>query len=107
MKNRRRQFGIRRLMVLTAAVAVVITISLRIDAPRLAQGVLAVYFISLVGWAVMRGPTVCANLAEVLEQRRQLKQRRIELESKAQELKRTRAITKSTDDYTFRRYVEP
>ena len=102
MKNIRLQFGTRRLIALTSAVAVVMAMSIRIDAPALTQVVLAAYFMFFVGWAVMRGPSVYANLVEVGSLRRKLKDRRCELESEALELRRISEIAKSADDSNCR-----
>jgi hypothetical protein len=86
------QFGIGRLIILTSAVAVVMAVSMRIDASQFAQWILTGYLMFFVGWTVMRGPDMYAKIRETREQRRKLKQRRHELESDAAKLQRTRKI---------------
>ena len=73
------QFGIGRLMVLTSIVALVMTVSIRISAPIIAQALFACYAIFMAGWAVMRGPKIVAELIEVNGKRKQVAQRREEL----------------------------
>ena len=92
------QFGIRRLIVLTLAVAVITAFSVRIDVPKLGQLVLATYCMFLVGWTVLRGPAVCADLLEARRRHRQLKERRRELESEVRELRRQRDKVRAVDD---------
>ncbi|MEO8495930.1 MAG: hypothetical protein ABI614_12720 [Planctomycetota bacterium] len=92
------QFGIGRLIVLTSAVAVVMAVSIRIDAPQFAQWVFAAYFAMLVGWAVMRGPSVYAKIIEARSRRREVQQRRNELESEASELRKNGKIAESSGD---------
>ena len=74
------KFGIGRLMVLTSVVAIAMTISIRFHASILSQGLFAVYLVTLAGWAVIRGPTVVADLKEINSKRRKLQERRLELE---------------------------
>jgi hypothetical protein len=84
------QFGIGRLIILTSAVAVVMAVSIRLDVPQVAQWMFAGYLAFFVGWAVMRGPDMYANLCVAREKRRKLKQHRSELESEAAKLRRGR-----------------
>jgi hypothetical protein len=84
-KKTRMQFGIGRLMVLTATVAVIMTIAVRINAPKIAQGLLVGYLFFIAIWAVVRGPGVVSGLADVNQRRRQLKRRRIDLEREMQQ----------------------
>ncbi|HUG67591.1 MAG TPA: hypothetical protein VMM76_07560 [Pirellulaceae bacterium] len=86
-KNIQFQFGIRRLIILTSAVAVVMAVSVRLDAPQVAQWAFAAYLALFVGWAVMRGPNMYAKFIEARARRHQLMQRRSELESEAAELR--------------------
>ena len=97
VKTSQFQFGIGRLIVLTSAVAVVMAISVRLDAPQFAQWVFAGYLVFFVGWVVMRGPNMYAKLVEARGQRRQLKRRRSELETEAAELRRCNEIVKPVD----------
>jgi hypothetical protein len=92
------QFGIGRLIILTSAVAVVMAVSIRLDAPQFAQWCFAGYLAFFVGWAVMRGPEMYAKLCVAREKRRKLKQRRGELESEAAELRQTSKIAQSSEN---------
>ncbi len=96
--NIRFQFGIARLIILTTVIAVVIAISIRIDAPKLTQGIVAAYFLFVVVWVVMRGPTVAAGLTDVYRRRGKLKDRRAELEREVLGQKRNRDVVRSADD---------
>ena len=98
MRPGRFQFGIRRLFVLTFAVAVVVMISKSVFLPRFAQGLIAIYLLCLVGWAVMRGPTVYADLLELHRLRCKIKERRHKLEGEALKMKRLSRGAKSVDD---------
>jgi len=77
-------------MVLTALVAVIMTIAVRINAPKIAQGLLAGYLILFALWVVMRGPSVIADLADVNKRRRQLQQRRSDLQREVMQLRQGR-----------------
>ena len=79
-KQAKGQFGIGRLMVLTAAVAVIMSVAVRLNAPRIAQGLLVGYLFFFALWAVMRGPRVYADFVDLNRRRRQIKQRRSDLE---------------------------
>lgn len=92
------QFGIGRLIVLTSAVAVVMAVSIRIDAPQIAQWVFAAYFAVLVGWAVMRGPIAYAKIIEARNRRREVEQRRNELETEASEWRKNSKTAESVDE---------
>lgn len=94
MKSKRFQFGIGRLIILTSAVAVVMAVSIRLNAPQFAQWCFAGYLVFFVVWAVMRGPDLYAKIRDIRDRRRMLKQRRGELESEATELRRTSKNTK-------------
>lgn len=98
VKNTQFQFGIRRLIILTSAVAVVMAVSVRLDAPQVAQWAFASYLAFFVGWAVMRGPNMYADFVETRARRRQLMQRRSELESEAAELRRASELAKSVEE---------
>ncbi len=85
--NDRFQFGIRRLMVLALAVAVVLSISVRIGTSPIPQVLFAVWLGSIVGWAIIRGPRVCAKLAAARLAILSIKERRAELEREARDAK--------------------
>ena len=84
------QFGIRRLLILTIAVAVISAVASRINAPMLFQTVVAAYFIFLIGWAVMRVPSIWTNFSKLRERSRQLKERRVESLQEARKAKQFR-----------------
>jgi hypothetical protein len=92
------QFGIGRLMILTSAIAVVMAISIRIDAPQIAQWAFTVSLALMVAWMVMRGPGVYAKIIEARNRRRKGEQRRNELEAEATELRRNGEIADSGDE---------
>jgi len=94
----RYQFSIRRLLILTSVVAVVMAVSIRLGASQVMQGLFAAYFVFLAGWAVMRGPNVYANLVAARRRRSKLKERRLALESQALDRGRTGEIAKAGDD---------
>ena len=94
IKNDRFQYGIGRLIVLTSVVAIAMTISVRINVPRLTQGLFAVYLALLAGWAVMRGPTVVSGLMAVNVKRRKLLEHRAKLE---RELCHRKSVDKPND----------
>ena len=91
-------------MILTSAVAVIMAVSVQLDAPHVARWAFAGYLAFFAGWAVMRGPNMYTKLIESRDRRRKLKQRRGELESEAAELRRDSRIAKPGDDAadTFR-----
>ncbi len=91
------QFGIGRLIILTSAVAVVMAVSIRIDAPQFAQWVFAAYLLMFVGWAVMRGPSVYANVAEARDRNHKLMDRRSELDAEASELRKLSRVAETAD----------
>ena len=93
--NPRVQFGIGRLMVMTAAVAVIMTISIRINAPLIAQGLLAGYLFFFAIWAIVRGPSVLADLGYLNRRRRQLKQQREDLERELKQARHRLAVMPS------------
>ena len=97
MKSKRFQFGIRRLIALTTAVAVVMAICVRIDASQFVKWVFAGYLTVFVAWAVMRGPNVFDKLREVREQRRKVEQSRDELKSEAGELRQASTTAKASE----------
>ena len=74
------QFGVGRLLALTAAVAVVTAVAVQFNRSQLAQAIGAVYLASLVVWLFMRGPTVYRNLADVRTRMQDMKRRRAALE---------------------------
>ena len=74
-------------MVLARAVAVVLSISIRIGTSPIAQVLFAVWFGSTVGWAIIRGPRVCAKLAAARMAILSIKERRAELEREALDAK--------------------
>ena len=64
----RYQFGVRRLLVLTTAVAFVLAIVLQFGGTTydqglqaVVQGTLAVYLLTVISWAILRGPTSIVN----------------------------------------------
>ena len=89
------QFGIRSLLILTTAVAVIIAMSIRIDAPTLFQALVAGYFIFFVGWMIMRVPTLYRNFSELRKRWRQLKRHRIESELDASKRKTSADVARS------------
>jgi hypothetical protein len=89
-KRPRGQFGIGRLMVLTTVVAVIMTIAVRINAPQVAQGLLVGYLLFFAFWAVIRGPSIYADLTDINKRRRQIKQRRSDLERELEVRKKYR-----------------
>ncbi len=99
----RLQFGIRRLLALTFGVAVVMAIVVRVALPAEIYGVLirwilGGYLLFMVAWVVVRGPSVYAKVAGARSRRRDLQQRRDELEQEVVELRRASDIAKSIDD---------
>ncbi len=89
-KQAKGQFGIGRLMVLTASVAVIMSLAVRLNAPRIAQGLLVGYLLFFALWAVMRGPRVYADFVDLNRRRRQIKQQRSDLEREFSIRKRNR-----------------
>ena len=81
-------------MVLTSVVAIAMTIAIRIDAPRLMQAFFAIYLVLLAGWTVMRGPTVVSGLITINAKRRNLLERRAELE---RQLRHRKSVDKPSD----------
>jgi hypothetical protein len=76
MARRPYQFSIVRLLVLTTAVAIVISVARALSITLPGQIVLGFYFGALAVWAVMRWPDVYASLLDVRRRRRAiLKQR--------------------------------
>jgi hypothetical protein len=85
VNDTRFQFGIRRLLVLLLmAVAVVTALAVRSSGHPAFRAVLAAYFILIIGWAVMRLPTVWRSMADVRRRSRRLKHRRSKLEKDTQ-----------------------
>lgn len=95
--SNRIQFGIGRLMVLTTLVAVCMAISVRFHSPTVAQGIFAVYLIFVAGWAVVRGPTLFADLVVVNKKLRQVKAQRAELERELHQRRRAHYSKESID----------
>ncbi len=87
----RGQFGIGRLMVLTAVVAVIMTIAVRLNAPKIMQGLLVGYLFFFAIWAVIRGPSVYADLVDVSAKRRRILRKRRDLERELDARKNNRA----------------
>lgn len=89
-------------MLLTSVVAVIMTIAIRINAPKIAQGLFAGYLVFFGFWIVIRGPRVFAELMDVNARRRQLKQRRTDMERELIQLRQIRYASdikrKSNDD---------
>ena len=83
------QFGTGRLIALTTVVAVIMAITMRLNAPHVAQIVLGAYFTFFASWIVMRGPSIYANWFELRKRRQEIKDRRRKLEGEASELRRT------------------
>ena len=81
------QFGIRRLLILTTVAAVVSAWAAHHNAPVFLQAVLAAYLMIFTGWVIMRVPSIWDKHSALRERWRQVKQRRIELETTALQAK--------------------
>ena len=75
MRLDRFQFGIRRLLILTTAVGLIIAVVIRI-VPDLFRPAVAAYFF-LASWIIMRSPYVYGRLSELRMQMRQVKPQNI------------------------------
>lgn len=75
MKKTRFQFGVRRLIVLTVVVAIIMAAAIRLEAPTFFRALVIGYFAVLCVWVVMRWPAV-----ELARRRRYLAERRDQLE---------------------------
>ncbi len=82
-RSDRFQFGIRRLLILTTAVGIIIAVVIRIDARNLFRPVVAAYLIFLVGWIIMRLPHVYARFSELRMRSRHVKKHRRDVERDA------------------------
>jgi len=74
-------------MVLALAVAVVLSISVRVGTSPIAQVLFAVWFGLIVGWVIIRGPRVCAKLVAARLAILSFKERHAELEREAMDAK--------------------
>jgi membrane protein YdbS with pleckstrin-like domain len=77
------QFGIRRMLVLTTAVAVIFALSARINVPWLVQSVVAGYFIFLSVWIIMRVPSLYRRFCELRKRSHQIAEHRLTLKREA------------------------
>ena len=69
------QFGIRRLLLLTTAVAIIIALLIRIDAPLFVQAGAAAF----TSWIIMRGPRLVSIFSQLRKRSHQLAQQRATL----------------------------
>jgi hypothetical protein len=81
------QFTIRRLLVLTTAVAAVIGGVWATPLPEFARMLLGAYFLVIVGYEIVRGPSRNAGFEELRNRREQLATRRRELMRETEELR--------------------
>ncbi|MBI3462363.1 MAG: hypothetical protein HY000_04790 [Planctomycetes bacterium] len=86
----RRQFGVRRLLVMILACGVVLALARATRAPLLFQAAIAIYLGSLAIYAVVRIPWVYLVLRRQTSGWRRLKQHRQELEAEMAEAARHR-----------------
>ena len=98
VKNVRFQFGIFRMIVLTTATALVLAVSIRIDAHRITQGIAGAYLLAVVYWLIMRGPIVFGRLADTYKRRGSIRVRRLELEREIQLKRQAYESRGLTDD---------
>jgi hypothetical protein len=92
------QFTVRRLLLLTTAVAAVIGGVWATPLPELARIVLGVYLLVIVGYEIVRGPSRNAAFKDLRIRREQLARRRREMLCEAEDLRRrcrTRAAAKT------------
>jgi hypothetical protein len=82
------QFSLRRLLFLSAAVAVALALARWMDASPEAQAIVGGYLTLLVIWSAMRWPAVRANLREVRERRKRILEERRRLLIAAKDMKR-------------------
>ena len=75
-RSERFQFGIRRLLILTTMVGLIIAVVIRIDALSLFRPVVAAYFIFLASWTIMRLPHVYGKFSDLRKRSRQVKKHR-------------------------------
>jgi hypothetical protein len=64
------QFTVRRLIGLTAAVAAVTAIAVRLDLQQVTRFALGSYCIVLISWCILRGPSLLAHWSELRGRRR-------------------------------------
>jgi hypothetical protein len=82
------QFTVRRLLVVTTAVAAVVAGVWATPLPDFARFTLCVYFLVMIGYEVVRGPSRNAEFRELRERRAQIVERRQALLREAEELRR-------------------
>jgi len=75
------QFGILRLVILTAACAGVCALTRLIDAPLLFQITITIYFLILVIYGVLRLPYLFGRIKAQRRKLREIRQRRSQLEN--------------------------
>jgi predicted membrane chloride channel (bestrophin family) len=83
------QFGIGRLLVLMTVVAGISALSVRIAGPSLFQSVVAMYFIMLAIWIVMRVPSLYDKFRELRKRSHQIAEHRLALERDLVSVKQT------------------
>jgi len=72
------QFGIRRLLIVTGVVAIIMAVAVRIG--LVAQAFFGPILLFLLVWAFFRGRQFASDLKEVYQRRREIMQRRVQLE---------------------------
>ena len=83
------QFGVRRLLILTTTVAVIMAITIRQVMPALFRTVVAGYFVTFAFFVILRGPTVYRRLSSWRARLRELKTQRLDLQREVSKLKQT------------------
>jgi hypothetical protein len=82
------QFTVRHLIGLTAAVAAVMAIAVRLNLDQLTKFTVGSYCIMLIVWASLRGPGLYAHWAELRGRRRRIIAQRRELKEELLQEKR-------------------
>ena len=85
------RFGIRRLLILTTAVAVIIALSVRIDVTWHIQTMVAGYLLLVVGWMIMRVPSLYGKFWELRKRSQQVAEHRLRLEKEALKARQDRS----------------
>jgi signal transduction histidine kinase len=100
MSQRRwHQFTVRRLLVLTTAVCAVVAGVWATPLPDFARFTLCMYFLVMIGYEVVRGPSRNAEFRELRQRREQLAAERQAILREAEERRRLkRAGDASADD---------
>ena len=81
------RFGVRRLLILTTTVAMIMAITSRLVMPSLFRAVVASYFAIFAFFVIMRGPTVYRRLSAWRGRLRKLKTQRLDLQREVSKLK--------------------